>query len=120
MRVLVVDDSRAMRLILSRALRQSSLRVDEIRECTGGFDALALIAAYDPQLVLCDWELADMTAGELMRNAHASGNERTFGFVAAEQRTAELHPSDDGNTSLLLTRPFNGARIDDALGHLAG
>lgn len=118
MRVLLVDDSRAMRLILSRALRQSSLRLDEIRECADGIDALAMIADFDPQLVLCDWILPDMTGIELMTQVRARGDQRTFGFVTSEQHPAVCERREDNAASLLLIRPFNGERIDDALGHL--
>jgi two-component system chemotaxis response regulator CheY len=61
---LVVDDSRAMRLILGRMLRELGL---EVAEATNGREALVHIAAgLDPLVMLVDWNMPEMTGIEFV------------------------------------------------------
>ena len=64
MLALVIDDSRAMRLILGRMLRELGLEVDE---AVNGRDALdRLDAGLAPALVLVDWNMPEMTGIEFV------------------------------------------------------
>ena len=59
MRALVLDDSRAIRLILSRMLRE--LGVD-VTEAADGEQALAAVdEGFDPELMLVDWNMPGMS-----------------------------------------------------------
>lgn len=63
---LVVDDSRAVRMILARTLAELGY---EVRQATNGREALELIDA-DPsayRLVLLDWHMPEMDGLELLR-----------------------------------------------------
>lgn len=63
---LVVDDSRAVRMILARTLAELGF---EVRQATNGREALELIDA-DPaafRLVLLDWHMPEMDGLELLR-----------------------------------------------------
>ena len=65
MNILIVDDSRAMRMIVSRTVRQA---VGEctIREAGNGLEGLAAIREQRPDLVLCDWNMPEMSGFELL------------------------------------------------------
>ena len=62
---LVVDDSRAMRMILSRPLRELGY---EVREAANGREALEVIEAEMAAvtLVLVDWNMPEMNGLELL------------------------------------------------------
>lgn len=63
---LVVDDSRAVRMILARTLAELGY---EVHQATNGREALELIDA-DPsayRLVLLDWHMPEMDGLELLR-----------------------------------------------------
>jgi two-component system chemotaxis response regulator CheY len=64
MQALVIDDSRAMRLILSRMLRELGM---DVVEAPDGLDALDLIGGgLSPDLVLVDWNMPRMTGIEFV------------------------------------------------------
>lgn len=64
MLALVIDDSRAMRLILGRMLRELGL---EVAEATNGRDGLdRLDGGLAPALVLVDWNMPEMTGIEFV------------------------------------------------------
>ena len=61
---LVIDDSRAMRLILGRMLRELGL---EVTEATDGRDGLSqLETGLSPSLILVDWNMPEMTGIEFV------------------------------------------------------
>jgi two-component system, chemotaxis family, chemotaxis protein CheY len=63
---LVVDDSRAVRMILGRTLRELGFQV---REAANGREALRLIEADKTavQLVLADWNMPEVNGLDLLR-----------------------------------------------------
>jgi two-component system, chemotaxis family, chemotaxis protein CheY len=67
---IVVDDSRAIRMILGRTLRELGF---EVREAGNGIDALAALSAGPPaDLVMADWNMPVMDGLELLRRIRAS------------------------------------------------
>ena len=64
MQALVIDDSRAMRLILGRMLRELGLDVTEAANGREGLDRLD--AGLRPVLVLVDWNMPEMTGIEFV------------------------------------------------------
>jgi len=65
-KALVVDDSRAMRMILSRSLRELGY---EVCEAGNGREALDVIAAEKSSvdLVLADWNMPEVNGLELLK-----------------------------------------------------
>jgi two-component system chemotaxis response regulator CheY len=65
-KALVVDDSRAVRLILSRILKDLGF---EVREAANGKEALAVIEAEKGtfSLVLADWNMPELNGLELLK-----------------------------------------------------
>ena len=64
MNALVIDDSRAMRMILGRMLRELGM---EVAEAANGRLALDLLdEGLDPALVLVDWNMPEMTGIEFV------------------------------------------------------
>jgi len=60
-KVLIVDDSKAMRLIVRRTLRQAGFDDLDASEATNGKEALDAITAAQFDLVLSDWNMPEMT-----------------------------------------------------------
>ena len=65
-KALVVDDSRAVRMILAKTLKEIGF---EVREAANGKEALEVIAAEKTavKLVLADWNMPEMNGLELLK-----------------------------------------------------
>ena len=62
-KILVIDDDRDMRLLLSRYLQKYGY---EVLEATNGKNALEVLEKIQPDLVLCDFKLGDITGSVLL------------------------------------------------------
>ena len=78
MRILIVDDSRAMRAIVRRHLAQAGFGDAEIEEAEDGKQALDQIAASRPDVVLSDWNMPVMTGIELLEHLRGQGDDIPF------------------------------------------
>ena len=70
--VLVVDDSTAIRKILTRVLRQTGMAIQTIHEAGDGQEALALMAQHRIDLVLSDINMPKMDGLQLLASLKAS------------------------------------------------
>ena len=66
MKILIVDDSTAMRMIVKKTLRLAGFEGHELSEVDDGAKALAAIKASKPDLVLSDWNMPNMTGMQLL------------------------------------------------------
>ena len=67
MKILVADDSKAMRMIVTRTLRQAGLGGHDIIEAENGREAYEIVRAQGVDLVLSDWNMPEMTGIEFIR-----------------------------------------------------
>jgi two-component system chemotaxis response regulator CheY len=114
MKVLVVDDSKAMRLIVMRTLRQAGFSC-EITEAADGKQALAAIRAERPDLVLSDWNMPEMTGIELLEALRAEGNDVRLGFVTTEGSQAMRDRAQNAGALFLIAKPFTADHFRNAL-----
>jgi two-component system chemotaxis response regulator CheY len=115
MRVLIVDDSKAMRMIVLRTLRQSGLAFDDVREAADGAEGLSAVADFDPQLVLSDWNMPNMTGIELLETLGAEGIKVKFGFVTTEATPDMRARAATAGARFLISKPFTPESFREAL-----
>jgi len=114
-KILIVDDSKAMRLIIRRTLRQAGLGEYEVQEAANGHEALLAIEQHDPLLVLSDWNMPEMNGYELLTEIKARKLKLKFGFVTTEG-TAEMQERATGAGALfLIVKPFTPEQFRAAL-----
>ena len=106
MKILVVDDSKVMRMIVKRTLRQAGFGDAETAEAVDGKDALAKVAEFDPDLILSDWNMPEMTGIELVRALRAAGDNRRFGFVTSEGSEDMRAQAAEAGALFLIAKPF--------------
>lgn len=106
MKVLIVDDSRAMRLIIRRHVEAARLADLEITEAGNGRDALDLIRADEPDLVFSDWHMPEMDGLELLRTLRSEGHDVRFGFVTSHRKDDIRDRAVDAGALFLIEKPF--------------
>ncbi|HEY9555716.1 MAG TPA: response regulator [Acidimicrobiales bacterium] len=114
--ILVVDDSRAMRMIVSRTLRQAGFGDGTLREAADGAEALAAIEAEQPDLVLSDWNMPNVNGIELLQALRAAGNEVRFGFITSESTTEMREQAIGAGAEFLLAKPFTADDFAEVIG----
>lgn len=115
MRILIVDDSRTMRLIIMRTLRQSGFGNHTLEEAADGAAALNAIRTAPPDLVLSDWNMPAMSGLELLQKLRAEGCHVHFGFVTSEGTEEMRRLALDSGALFLVTKPFTAEAFKDAL-----
>jgi len=115
MRILVVDDSRAMRLIVTRTLRQAGFSGHEIIEAEDGKAAFDIVAAKKVDLILSDWNMPHMTGIEFLRALRASRKSTPFCFVTSEGSEEMREQASAAGAIGLIAKPFTPEAFSDVL-----
>ena len=120
MKILVADDSRVMRQIVIRTLRQAGYDDHDIVEAEDGADALAKVSSEKPDLVLSDWNMPNMTGIECLQALRSSGSAVPFGFVTSEGSPEMVGKAHAGGALFVLTKPFTPEGFREALEPVLG
>lgn len=116
MKILVVDDSKAMRMIVKRTLAKTDTGAGAtIVEAENGKQALEMIRAEQPDLVLSDWNMPEMNGHELLEALNAEGIAPPFGFVTSESTPEMYDRAMAAGAKFLVTKPFTAESLQEAL-----
>ena len=115
MKILVADDSRVMRQIVIRTLRQAGYDDHDIVEAEDGRDAYDKVRSEAPDLVLSDWNMPNMSGIECLQAMRASGSAVPFGFVTSEGSTEMRAKAADAGALFLITKPFTADTFTEHL-----
>lgn len=114
---LVVDDSKAMRMLIGRALRQTGRR-EEVIEAASGQEALERAAEYRPETILSDWNMPGMDGIELVTRIRETSPEVKFLFITTEWTPQQEELALRAGANGLLAKPFSVDELDKALERL--
>ncbi|MGQ7847986.1 response regulator [Granulosicoccus sp. 3-233] len=120
MKVMIVDDSKSMRMIVKRTLKQAGFDDMEFEEAEDGTDALAKIDACNPNLVLCDWNMPQMNGIDFLKAIRAAGNMVNFGFVTTESTPEMRSLAQEAGAQFLVAKPFTAATFQRTLEPILG
>jgi two-component system chemotaxis response regulator CheY len=114
MRAILIDDSRAMRMILKRIVVKLGF---EATEAGDGREALDLLATMDevPQLALIDWNMPNMNGLEFVAAARADPKlrEMTLVMVTTESEQSQIVRALAAGAHEYVIKPFTeGAMIE--------
>ena|SRR5579885_1607702 len=116
MRILIVDDSRAMRTIVIRTLRQAGWGEHTLEEASNGAEALKIIEkAPVPDLVLSDWNMPEMTGIELLEEIKRRHIRVRFGFVTSEGSPDMRRRAMETGALFLIAKPFTADNFQTTL-----
>jgi two-component system chemotaxis response regulator CheY len=115
MKILIVDDSKAMRMIVRRTLRQAGFGDHSMSEASNGKEALESVRQSLPDLILSDWNMPEMSGIDLLENLRAADIPVKFGFITTE-RTPEMRGrASAAGASFLIVKPFTPEDFKTAL-----
>jgi two-component system chemotaxis response regulator CheY len=106
MKILIADDSRVMRQIVTRTLRQAGFEGHDLVEAADGQEAFDKAVAEKPDFVLSDWNMPHMTGVEVLKQLRANGQTVPFGFVTSEGTEEMRRQAEDAGALFLITKPF--------------
>jgi two-component system OmpR family response regulator len=107
-RILVVDDEPSIVDAVAPALRYEGFAVDEART---GREALAAVAADEPDLIVLDWMLPDIEGIEVGRRLRAQGVRSAVLFLTAKDATENKVEALRAGGDDYVTKPFSLAEI---------
>lgn len=116
MKILIVDDSRAMRRIVSRTIRKAGFKNFEASEAENGREALELVRRDPPDLILSDWHMPEMSGLEFKQALDAEGSRIPFGFITSEGTEAMRRRAAEAGANFLLAKPFTHLDVTAVLG----
>jgi two-component system OmpR family response regulator len=103
-RLVVVEDDDSIRDLLAAGLRFAKYDVAAV---PNGLDAVRIISADRPDLVVLDVNLPDVDGFEICRRLRAAGDEVPIIFLTARREVDDLRSGFAGGGDDYLTKPFS-------------
>jgi two-component system chemotaxis response regulator CheY len=120
MDLLLVDDSKTMRLLVQRAIRQAGYRGLTVCEAENGADALEKLKTVTPKLILSDWNMPEMSGIDFLRKLREENNLTPFGFITSEASPKFKDIALNNGASFIIVKPFNADDVQAALEPILG
>ncbi|MEM9066233.1 MAG: response regulator [Planctomycetota bacterium] len=117
MRIMLIDDSKTMRNIQKSVLAQ--LGYTETEEACDGVDALSKIGAFNPELVLVDWNMPNMDGLTFVKNFRQSNKTTPLIMVTTEAEKSRVIEAIKAGVNNYVVKPFTpdllSQRINETL-----
>lgn len=117
MDVLLVDDSKTMRMVIQRTLRQAGFRNLVIGEAESGAHALNVLETNTPKLILSDWNMPVMTGIEFLKQLRSNNVPIPFGFITSEASEEIRLLATENGARFIITKPFTPELFETTLSH---
>ncbi|MCL9782906.1 response regulator [Vibrio sp. S4M6] len=111
MKVLIVDDSKATLEIVRRALEKYSYRRLYIKKAATAVEALSVIGSWQPQIVLTDWHMPDMSGLMLVQEIDKRKMGIKIGMITTVDDEDEIDKAEKAGASFVLSKPFEDADL---------
>ncbi|HCM04513.1 MAG TPA: hypothetical protein DIC30_00745 [Oceanospirillales bacterium] len=115
MKILIVDDSKAMQHIVKRGLEKLGYDDLEIVLASSGMEALELAKQWKPKLILSDWHMPEMTGIELMAELSKAMLDIDIGFVTTESSEERIKEAKDAGALFVVSKPFDVETLHNAV-----
>ncbi len=106
-RVLIVDDSKAMQHIVRRGLNSAGFNDIETQLASSAQEALELLKQWQPDLILSDWHMPEMTGLDLLKTVNREQLGIKVGFVTTETSAARIREARDAGVQFVVNKPFD-------------
>ena len=113
MKILIVDDSAVMRNMIKRALAAGGIEAETI-EAADGADGLAK-ATDDLDIILCDWNMPNMTGLEFVRQFRVNNEDVPILMVTTESHFSKHVEAKNAGANNLLRKPFTPEQLAEEI-----
>jgi len=113
MKILLVDDSRTIRNIQKNVLAQ--LGYTEVVEAADGVEALAQIAAHQPDLLLIDWNMPNMDGITLVRKIRETDKKMPLIMCTTEAEKSRVLEAIKAGVNNYVVKPFTGETLSEKI-----
>ena len=120
MKILVVDDSRAMRSMIRRTLRQAGFDRHTVIEAADGLEALEMIKEDRPHFILADWAMPKLNGLDLLRVLREAKIDIPLGFITAEHTVEKRREATEAGAQFIVAKPFTVRDFQSILGPYLG
>ncbi len=104
MKILLVDDSKTMRSIQKSVLTQ--LGYSEIEEACDGQDALSKVGAFEPDLMLVDWNMPIMDGITFVKTVRQTDKTTPIIMVTTESEKSRVIEAIKAGVNNYVVKPF--------------
>lgn len=122
MKIMLVDDSRTMRNIQKSVLAQ--LGHTQVEEACDGRDALSKVGAFQPDLLLVDWNMPNMDGLSFVKAFRQSNRTTPIIMVTTESEKSRVIDAIKAGVNNYVVKPFTpdllSQRIQETLTKKAG
>ena len=112
-RVLIVDDSSVMRKIVRRNLRQTGIQVDQEFEAEDGYEALAVLANKNVDIVLCDVNMPNLDGISFVKQVRKKPelNDLRIVMITSEAGFDIVNNAISAGANAYIIKPFTAEHL---------
>jgi len=116
-RLLIVDDSSAMRKMVERALRMADVEITQVFEASNGKEALAVLQDNALDLILCDINMLEMNGLEFLkrRPVESGGRHVPVIMITSESGEADVVAALSSGASGYIRKPFTPRQVREQI-----
>jgi two-component system chemotaxis response regulator CheY len=110
--IMIVDDQQAARGMLKKMLKE--LQIHQVFEASNGREALKLLDSAPDMinLILCDWNMANVSGIELLRQVRSVRSEVPFLMVTGRADRESVLEAKDAGVSGYISKPFSQIQLE--------
>jgi two-component system chemotaxis response regulator CheY len=120
LKILIVDDFATMRKVIRNILKQ--IGYENIVEAEDGAIGLRILKSQKIDLIVCDWNMPNMTGLELLKAVRADDDLKATPFlmVTAEALQENVVAAVKAGVSNYIVKPFTAETLNDKIQKILG
>jgi len=116
LRVLVVDDSRAIQAIIKRSISQCGFEPIEILTAADGEQAVEVVEKAPIDLIITDWHMPKLSGLDMLQTIRHRGHRNVrIGFVTTERSQSMLNEAKLSGAAFILHKPFEDGELQSTV-----
>ena len=117
MKILIVDDSSTMRRIIGNVVMQLGIDKEDFDEAEDGLKAWNMLAGKQYDVILTDWNMANMNGLELVKRVRKEGDHQSTPIImiTTEGGKGEVITALKAGVNNYIVKPFNAEILKEKL-----